>query len=109
MDDTVKIDIPLICVMGIGAVLGLSWLAGEQDNRGVVGVAFLVAGGLGLSMMLSMRTVAKILDESFHETNTLLQEIAASLKECVLYSKECAASLKDMSSTLDEISRKLDK
>ena len=85
MDDTVKIDIPLICVMGIGAVLGLSWLAGEQDNRGVVGVAFLVAGGLGLSMMLSMRTVAKILDESFHETNTLLQEIVASSKECVLY------------------------
>ena len=74
-----KINIPLLIMMGIGAVLVLSWLAVEQDDRGLVGVAFLVAGGLGLSMMLSMRTVAKSLCEGFEYEVTCPPLLGADL------------------------------
>ena len=122
MRDAVKNNMPLLIVMGVGAGLALSWLAGERDDRGPIGAAFLVTGGVWLYMTKTASTVAS-LHERFDETNVLLREIASSFRELassqkeiassqkeIAYSfRELASSFKDMSHTLTEISQKLDK
>ena len=107
MRDALKINIPLLIVMGIGVGLALSWMAGEQDDRGSIGVAFVAAGGVGLYMMLTTRTVARNLHERFNETNASLRELVSSQKDIVSSQKDIVSSLKDIASSQKEMSHTL--
>ena len=108
MRDLFTDNVFLMLVIGLGIFLTVSWATGEQDERGPLGAAFIIAGCVGVYMMLTTRKVARNLHERFNETNSLLREIVSTQKELVSSQKEMSASQKEMASTLKDISQKLD-
>ena len=112
----------LVVVIGIGVCSTVIWAAGNTEY-GPFGIAFIIAGAVGVYMMVTTHKISVHLHERLDETNVilsshtnLLQEMGSSLKDIKSSQKEMASSLKDitssqkeMSSTLKEISKKLDK
>ena len=79
------------------------------------GIAFIVAGFVGVHMMFATKQVAKGLHERFNEQNTILKKmdgtpvgIAAS-QEAAASQKETISTLKEMSSTPKDIREILQK
>ena len=80
-----------------------------------LGAAFIIAGAVGIYMMLATRQVAKKPHERFNEQNTILathtdilNKMDNSLKEIASSQKEIVSSLKGIDSKLQSIDGKLD-
>lgn len=108
MKDAILDNLFLIVVIGAGVVLTAMWLieAGVYDPTGL---AFIIAGGVGVYMMLTTRKVAKQLHERFNENNAMLAKNTEILQDMRSSQNKMSATLDKMSATLNEISRKLDK
>lgn len=113
--DVIWRNVFLVVVIGIGVCSTVFWAAGYAEYA-PFSVAFIIAGAVGVYMMVTTYKISGHLHERLNETNVilslhtnLLQEIGSSLKEVRSTLKDLASSQKEMSSTLKDISHKLDK
>ena len=110
----------VIVSLGIG-ILALGIIPPYAEMLIALGAAFIIAGSVGIYMMLSTRQVAKELHKRFDEQNKvlerldtnsskqtfILEKITSSLKEMDTSQKEMATSLKEMADILKRIETKL--
>ena len=74
-----------------------------------VGAAFIIAGSVGIYMMLTTRQVAKNLYKRFDKQNTTLDKMDERLVGMVASQTETATTLKEMAATLRDIREILQK
>ncbi len=113
----------LFGIVGIGiGILIFGAAPPYAEAMAVLGAAFIIAGAVGIYMMLATDNVAKKLHERFNEQNTILKhidersgkqteilkEIASSQKEIASSQKEIASTQKEMASTLKSIDSKIE-
>ena len=96
----------VIVCLGIG-ILALGIIPPYAEMLVALGAAFIIAGGVGIYMMLATRQVAKKLHKRFNEQNEILESHTKILKENQKETsgilKEIASSQKDTSNSLKEI------
>ncbi len=68
-----------------------------------IGTAFIIAGGVGIYMMLATRQVAKKLHQRFNEQNDLLKRLDESSGKQTDVLKMMDGSLKEIASSQKEI------
>ncbi len=72
-----------------------------------IGAAFIIAGSVGIYMMLATRQVAKKLHERFNEQNDILSSHTEILKDMASSQKDMASSQKDMASSQKDMASSL--
>ena len=99
----------LMVVIGIGACSTALWAAGNTEY-GPFGIAFIIAGAVGVYMMVTTHKISVHLHERLDETNVilsshtnLLQEMGSSLKGIVSSQKELVSSQKEIMSSLQDL------
>ena len=126
IQDTTKGNHWLFVIMCLGAgILALGITPPYNEMLIALGAAFIIAGVVGVYMMLATRDVAhklyrrfneqneileshtKILKENHIETSGILKEIASSQKETSNSLKEIASSQKETASSQKETSNSL--
>jgi len=104
MSDAVRDNAFLFAIVASGAVIlaiGLSSPGSEMMQA--LGAAFIIAGSVGIYMMLATRQVARKLHERFNEQNDILNSHTDILREIVSSQKEMTATQKEIVSSQKEI------
>lgn len=122
MKDTVRDNAFLFAIVAAGTVvLGIGYYPTYHDMLVALGAAFIIAGGVGIYMMLATRQVAKKLHERFNVQNEILKRLDessgkqtdilskmdTSLREIASSQKDIASSQKDTVEILKRIEDKL--
>ena len=82
MVDTIKDNTFLfVIVLSGGIILAIGYAPPYHDMLIALGAAFIIAGAVGIYMMLATRQVAKKLHERFNVQNDILKDIASSQKQ----------------------------
>ena len=92
-----------IVILGI-TILTIGYAPPYAEAISILGAAFIIAGGVGIYMMVTTRQVARRLHERFNEQNGILREIASSQKA---NHKELLNTQKGIAETLKRIEQKL--
>ncbi len=87
-----------ITIVG-GIILGIGYAPPYYDMLVALGAAFIIAGGVGIYMMLATRQVAKKLHQRFNEQNDILKENQKETSEIL---KEIASSQKEIASSQNQ-------
>ncbi len=115
MNDAIKDNAILFAIVAIGgAILIIGYVPPYHEMLIALGAAFIIAGGVGIYMMLATRQVAKNLHERFNvqneilkknqlETSGILKDIASSQKDIASSQKDIASSQKDIASSQKDI------
>ena len=81
MSEIIRDNAFLFAIVGAGAaIVMLGSTPPHSEMLQALGAAFIIAGAVGIYMMLATRQVARKLHERFNEQNDILKEIASSLK-----------------------------
>ncbi len=100
MQDAIRDNAFLFAIVVSGIViLGFGYVPPHSEMLIALGAAFIIAGAVGIYMMLATRQVARKLHERFNEQNDILKEIASSQKEIASSQKEMTSSQKEMTSS----------
>ncbi len=91
-----------ITIVG-GIILGIGYAPPYYDMLVALGAAFIIAGGVGIYMMLATRQVAKKLHQRFNEQNDLLKRLDESSGKQTDILKMMDGSLKEIASSQKEI------
>ena len=110
--DLVRDNTFLFAVVALGlAIFGIGYAPPYAEAIAVLGAAFIIAGSVGIYMMITNRQVARKLHERFNEQNEILKEIASSQKEMASSQKtnhdEMMMTQKGIADTLKRIEQKL--
>ncbi len=96
ISDQVKDNRWLFVIVSLGIGLLITGVVLWNETLVAIGAAFIIAGGVGIYMMLATRQVAKQLHLRFNEQNEILDTQTGILKDI-------ASSQKDMDKSLNEI------
>ncbi len=100
MQDAIRDNAFLFAIVAGGIViLGFGYVPPHSEMLIALGAAFIIAGTVGIYMMLATRQVAKKLHERFNEQNSILKEMASSQKQ---NHSEMMGVLKSISNTLEK-------
>ncbi len=101
MNDAIKDNAVLFAIVAIGgAILIIGYVPPYHEMLIALGAAFIIAGGVGIYMMLATRQVAKNLHERFNVQNEILQTHTDILKDIASSQKDIASSQKQNHSEL---------
>ena len=92
----------VIVSLGIG-ILALGIIPPYAEMLIALGAAFIIAGSVGIYMMLSTRQVAKELHKRFDEQNKVLERLDTNSSKQTFILKEMDTSLKEMDTSLKEM------
>jgi uncharacterized membrane protein len=112
MNDAIKDNAVLFAIVAIGgAILIIGYVPPYHEMLIALGAAFIIAGGVGIYMMLATRQVAKNLHERFNVQNEILKKLDGNSSKQTEILKDIASSQKqnhsEMMSVLKEIKDKL--
>ena len=103
MRDKILDNLLLIGFIGVGlAFLIIGFTHPPSEVAQAVGAAFIIAGCVGIYMMLTTRQVAKNLYKRFDEQNTTLTKMDETLVGIAASQKEMAATLRDIREILQK-------
>jgi len=114
MSDAVRDNAFLFAIVASGTVILAIGLSLDSEMMQALGAAFIIAGSVGIYMMLATRQVARKLHERFNEQNgilnshtSILRDIVSSQKETASTLREIVVSQKNMESTLNDVASTL--
>ena len=103
--DKILDNLLLIGFIGAGMVfLYRGYIPQISEATQAVGAAFIIAGSVGIYMMLTTRQVAQNLYKRFDKQNTTLDKMDERLVGIAVSQKEMSASQKEMSASQKEMS-----
>ncbi len=103
ISDQVKDNRWLFVIVSLGIGLLITGVVLWNETLVAIGAAFIIAGGVGIYMMLATRQVAKQLHLRFNEQNEILDTQTGILKDIASSQKEMGKSLKEITSSQKEI------
>ncbi len=110
ISDQVKDNRWLFVIVSLGIGLLITGVVLWNETLVAIGAAFIIAGGVGIYMMLATRQVAKQLHLRFNEQNDILERLDESsgkqtdiLKDMDKSLNEIASSQKDIASSQKDI------
>ncbi len=92
----------VIVSLGIG-ILALGIIPPYAEMLIALGAAFIIAGSVGIYMMLSTRQVAKELHKRFDEQNKVLERLDTNSSKQTFILEKITSSLKEMDTSLKEM------
>ena len=92
----------VIVSLGIG-ILALGIIPPYAEMLIALGAAFIIAGSVGIYMMLSTRQVAKELHKRFDEQNKVLERLDTNSNKQTFILEKITSSLKEMDTSLKEM------
>ncbi len=90
-----------ITIVG-GIILGIGYAPPYYDMLVALGAAFIIAGGVGIYMMLATRQVAKKLHQRFNEQNDILKHLDERSGKQTEILKKMDGSLKEIASSQNQ-------
>ena len=106
ISDQVKDNRWLFVIVSLGIGLLITGVVLWNETLVAIGAAFIIAGGVGIYMMLATRQVAKQLHLRFNEQNEILDTQTGILKDIASSQKEIASSQnKNHSEMIDVLKR----
>ncbi len=103
ISDQVKDNRWLFVIVSLGIGLLITGVVLWNETLVAIGAAFIIAGGVGIYMMLATRQVAKKLHLRFNEQNVILTKLDESSNKQTEILKDIASSQKEMGKSLKEI------
>ena len=85
------------------AILATGSISPHSEMLQALGAAFIIAGSVGIYMMLATRQVAKNLHKQFNNQNKILEMHTEILKDIASSQKDIASSQKDIASSQKDI------
>jgi len=108
MSDAVRDNAFLFAIVASGTVILATGLSLDSEMMQALGAAFIIAGSVGIYMMLATRQVARKLHERFNEQNGILNSHTAILREIVSSQKDMAVTLREIVSSQNNMAVTLD-
>ena len=101
--DTIKDNMLLFVIIGIGLViLSVGMIPPHSEMLQALGAAFIIAGGVGIYMMLATRQVAKQLHLRFNEQNDILDTQTGILKDIASSQQQNHTDMMDVLKKIEE-------
>ena len=100
IQNTTKDNRLLFVIVGLGAsILSLGIIPPYAEMLVALGAAFIIAGGVGIYMMLSTRQVAKELHNRLNDQNKILERLDKNSSKQTGILKDIASSQKEIASS----------
>ncbi len=104
--DDAKDNQLLFVIVFLGmALLATGMIPPYHEMLIAIGAAFIIAGSVGIYMMLATRQVAKKLHERFNEQNDILSSHTEILKDMASSQKDMASSLKRLENNFSDMGK----